>query len=421
MRGQKIVLFICICGLVVACTLNLVVFAAAATTASKKEGLAVQLSGGTSVDLDFLAPYLSKNKSATDEFTSRYVPYMTSNGLGQTGALPSAMLLYVDDHDDNERQRRPKTMLQSLCVLGSFNSACTGRFYSVQAVALQLYLGFRYLDVEIFCADSGAAAATANTPLVGCYETRQTCAPLPFTSFCAGLAATLNTFATRNNGEFKLNTLFLQLRIVTKLVTGNNGTLAPDDRSAFFQAIRTALVTHLGSFLYTDSAEKAIKINPATYCVDDLVLHKTKKTNNKIIIVLDKLACPFFNDPTLVSVTNLLAGVGSDINVMYADSVSSQRTHPWNLCYPSFSSSSSAISVMNLFGGNGGGGTADGDNPDAAVCFVNGVQIPLLDMTTFNDDANLQNLFLVFSLGRKSYLTIDEAVTRVYYLRTLTT
>ena len=76
---------------------------------------------------------------------------------------------------------------------------------------------------------------------------------------------------------------------------------------------------------------------------------------------------------------------------------------------------------MNLFGGNGGGGTADGDNPDAAVCFVNGVQIPLLDMTTFNDDANLQNLFLVFSLGRKSYLTIDEAVTRVYYLRTLTT
>ena len=313
--------------------------------------------------------------------------------------------------------------LTDLCVFGTFNSACSGRYVSMATVnSLLLTENVRYLDFEVFPEKFNSVDYI---PVIGCSvgsannHVNSMSNSMLFSDFCFSLRKLLSRLRTPAMGEGVGGgggtVVFLQLRIRTKPGGADDGT------SSYFARIAKSITASLDDFL----------IAGKLYYADESNLRSKLGNSKKIVIIADRSACPELQSRTTAAVpqsfddiVNLYTNIQPERLAGHITFAKNQAAgsggygDSLNCIYPSYNQSPSLLSFFYTTT------TTSAIQPDVTQAFLSkrysGVVIPLVDYSQFRNDTSADQQTKCAQLAmfaRKAYLSKDEAAETSLLIR----
>ena len=267
--------------------------------------------------------------------------------------------------------------LQNVCILGSFQSACTGQYVSVKQLIYLLQIGVRVLDLEIFYDPN------KEIPVIGTQSGTKN------SVFITYFLSSLQKFIL-SGGLGNSTTLFLQYRIRTP------ARLREKKRTSYLADIANYTFHYLHSFLMNKEVQRVIhpELNPATFIVNDLFKPAVAAASlpapapARIVVVLDTTVCPFFKETGLQLLVDIHAG-GDRTKTFFSNNLAGRNYQFWNVCLPDPNHQ------------------LKGPNPDSLQLFSKyQIQLPLLNFAVV--DQALEDYLLVFHNGKAPYQTLDQ-------------
>ena len=360
--------------------------------------------------------------------------------------------------------------MSNLCVMGAYQSACSGNYVSIDCLLKLLKLGVRFIDFEIFAdpATDWTADHLQTIPVVGVSMGDGVLVSKNTVRLSLVLQALQKFIRQGFLGNNKL--LFIQLRVRTPaaLLPPPSSTNTPPSKAdtdvaatnrrfyydsiasvytSFLQSYMLGYVgtggggtsgggTSSGSVRLADAARQSAlsHFDSTTVNVDSLfhpniaAAGPNYSQEEHIVTVLDKQVCAIFDGTVtnLDNIANLYTGAaggvvgggggggggGGNVISHSFESLSVLNTYgnvrAWNLCSPPI--------ATNWLSGGGGGLMGGSSNASPIDMFTNyKIQVPLMQFWV--PDANLETQMLCFNNGRASYKSVAAMTKTIYTIQ----